>query len=132
MEGAAESIEHRDSDPVCLPESNPSPTLVLLFVVSKSFKVNTKHLFDSPEILSRHFISLPASADQPGAAVRMWEFLFSLLLSDAGLATFGKMSFFTALLWREHVRDKRFMWHSGILKMLITFYLHAEVKFRVL
>lgn len=64
--------------------------------------------------------------------MRMWEFLFSLLLSDVGLVTFGKMFFFTALLWREHVRDKRFMWHSGILKMLITFYLYTEVKFRVL
>lgn len=52
----------------------------------------------------------------------MWEFIFSLLLSDASLVFLSFFSF-SALQWREHVRDKRFMRRSGILKMLITFLL---------
>lgn len=65
----------------------------------------------------------------------LWEcgssyFLYCSLMSAS--PPLERCFFFTALLWREHVRDKRFMWHSGILKMLITFYLYTEVKFRVL
>lgn len=67
----------------------------------------------------------------------LWEcgssyFLYCSLMSPSPPLERCFFFFFTALLWREHVRDKRFMWHSGILKMLITFYLYTEVKFRVL
>lgn len=45
-------------------EIPPPPLFVVLFVVSKCVKVNTKHLWDTPEVLSQYFISLPVSVDK--------------------------------------------------------------------
>lgn len=45
-------------------ETPPPRLLLVLFVVSKCFKVNTKHLWDTPEVLSQYFISLPVSVDK--------------------------------------------------------------------
>lgn len=36
--------------------------------------------------------------------------------------------FLSELLWMEHVRDKRFMWHSGILKKLETLLLVGQIQ----
>lgn len=53
----------------CVPagENHLLPTgdmFIVLFVVSKRFKVNTRHLWDTPEVLSQYFISLPVSVDK--------------------------------------------------------------------
>lgn len=60
----------QDRHPVCCRRHSSScpkercPLLAALFVVSKCFKVNTKHLWDTADILSQCFISLPVSVDK--------------------------------------------------------------------
>lgn len=66
-DGAAEEGQPRvpDSDPVCLPEKIiPYPRETRFPVCAALFKVNTKHLPDTPEVLSQYFISLLVSVDK--------------------------------------------------------------------
>lgn len=65
----------------------------------------------------------------------LWEYGSSCFLHcslrSISLATFRQDFFFIFLsevLWREHIRDKRFMWHSGILKKLDTLLLVGQIQ----
>lgn len=64
----------------------------------------------------------------------LWVYGSSCFLHCIGLATFRKdffyiFSFFLSeVLWREHIRDKRIMWHSGILKKLDTLLFVGQIQ----
>lgn len=133
------SLEYQDSDPVCLPDkiiSYPQEKSLppCSFVVSKCFKVNTKHLWDTPGVLSQYFISLPVSVDKSESCCEN----MGVLVSSIALGKvcqpchFSKGVSLSEPLWRERVRNNRFMWHSDIWRSWIPFYSSAEVKFRVL
>lgn len=126
VEGAAESIQHLDGDPVCLLGERPLPrcrsSVCGQQIIMGQYKAFTWLSWGIVTVLYQFTCErgqIRKCCENVGVRI------FSIALWCEPCHLQSDASFFPSLplQWREHVRDKRFMRRSGILKTLITFLL---------